>query len=270
MTDSITNYNIRNLKRLTKEEELFHTAKYLETNSADSLNKLVLHGLRFVHYIARKDYIGYNLPFQDLVQEGCVGFIKAINKFKPHDNSRLMTYAVYYIKDEINKYVTRNYKLMNCVTTKEKKKLFFNLARCKKKFNIPDQVNYHQARIIASELNVTADDVLEMDHRLFNSTFVSIDEAINEYNYTLDIESESFATIDPLNIILEFETLDNIKFEEAFNQLNEREKYIITRRYLIEEADTLIILSKELKVSAERIRQLEQKAIKKLKDILHK
>ena len=252
---------VMSLPVLTKEEEKELAQDLLDNNNLDSAKKLIMHNLRFVIYIA-KGYSGYGLNVNDLVQEGNIGLMKAVKKFDPSKNVRLITFAVHWIKSEINEFVIKNWKIVKVATTKAQRKLFFNL-RSKKKSST--WLNNDEAKSIALDLGVSEKDVKEMESRLSN--------------YDLAVESESddensFGPIDYLesselqpDVVVELE--DKTKYYEALklalNNLDDRSKEIISTRWLTDNKSTLAELSEKYGISQERVRQIESESIKALK-----
>ena len=225
----------------------------------------MIHHLRFVVHIARS-YQGYGLPLGDIIQEGNVGLIKAVDKYDPHRGVKLVSFAVHWIKAEIHEYILKNWRLVKIATTKAQRKLFFNLRSKKKSL---DWLTKEEAEKIASDLNVEVKDVLHMENRLSSndSSFDSPvpsgddDEIMSPSQY---LEDKRY---DP-EIIVASEQAEQENKEEllaALKTLDYRSKDILNRRYLSDEKATLHDLADEYKVSAERIRQIENSALKKLK-----
>ena len=225
----------------------------------------MIHHLRFVVHIARS-YQGYGLPLGDIIQEGNVGLIKAVDKYDPHRGVKLVSFAVHWIKAEIHEYILKNWRLVKIATTKAQRKLFFNLRSKKKSL---DWLTKEEAEKIASDLNVEVKDVLHMENRLSSndSSFDSPvpsgddDEIMSPSQY---LEDKRY---DP-EIIVASEQAEQVNKEEllaALKTLDDRSKDILNRRYLSDEKATLHDLADEYKVSAERIRQIENSALKKLK-----
>ena len=239
--------------------------KLYEEDDLDAARQLVIHHLRFVVHIARS-YQGYGLPLGDIIQEGNVGLIKAVDKYDPHRGVKLVSFAVHWIKAEIHEYILKNWRLVKIATTKAQRKLFFNLRSKKKSL---DWLTKEEAEKIASDLNVEVKDVLHMENRLssndssFDSPVTSgvDDEIMSPSQY---LEDKRY---DP-EIIVATEQAEQVNKEEllaALKILDDRSKDILNRRYLSDEKATLHDLADEYKVSAERIRQIENSALKKLK-----
>ena len=253
---------------LTKEEEQELAIKLYEEDDLDAARMLVIHHLRFVVHIARS-YQGYGLPLGDIIQEGNVGLMKAVDKYDPHRGVKLVSFAVHWIKAEIHEYILRNWRLVKIATTKAQRKLFFNLRSKKKSL---DWLTKEEAEKIAADLNVDVNDVLHMENRLSSndSSFDSPvptgddDEMMSPSQYLED------KTYDP-EVIVASEQADAVNKEElvqALKMLDDRSKDILQRRYLADKKATLHDLADEYKVSAERIRQIENSALKKLKSLM--
>jgi len=253
---------------LTKEQEKELALKLYEEDDLDAARQLVIHHLRFVVHIARS-YQGYGLPLGDIIQEGNVGLMKAVDKYDPHRGVKLVSFAVHWIKAEIHEYILKNWRLVKIATTKAQRKLFFNLRGKKKSL---DWLTKEEAEQIASDLNVEVKDVLHMENRLSSndSSFDAPapsgddDEAMSPSQY---IEDKRY---DPEVIVAneQAEQVNRGELIEALKMLDERSKDILQRRYLSDQKVTLHDLADEYKVSAERIRQIENSALKKLKSLM--
>ena len=257
--------SVHSIPILTKEEEQELALKLYEEDDLDAARQLVIHHLRFVVHIARS-YQGYGLPLGDIIQEGNVGLMKAVDKYDPHRGVKLVSFAVHWIKAEIHEYILKNWRLVKIATTKAQRKLFFNLRSKKKSL---DWLTKEEAEKIASDLNVEVKDVLHMENRLssndssFDSPVPSGDdeEIMSPSQY---LEDKRY---DP-EILVASEQVEQVNKEEllaALKTLDNRSKDILNRRYLSDEKATLHDLADEYKVSAERVRQIENSALKKLK-----
>ena len=254
---------------LTKEQEQELALKLYEEDDLDAARQLVIHHLRFVVHIARS-YQGYGLPLGDIIQEGNVGLMKAVDKYDPHRGVKLVSFAVHWIKAEIHEYILKNWRLVKIATTKAQRKLFFNLRSKKKSL---DWLTKEEAEKIANDLNVEVKDVLHMENRLSSNdssfdapapTGSDDDEIMSPSQYLED------KTYDP-EIIVANEQADQVNkndLVEALKILDDRSKDILQRRYLGDQKATLHDLADEYEVSAERIRQIESSALKKLKSIM--
>ena len=246
------------------EEKSLGEALYYE-DDLDAARKLVMSHLRFVVHIARS-YNGYGLPLADLIQEGNVGLMKAVRRFNPEKGVRVVSFAVHWIKAEIHEFILRNWRIVKIATTKSQRKLFFNLRSAKKELQ---WLSADEARAVADDLGVDVKDVMEMEMRLTSrdATFdapVDDDEDSNIYSPSLYLESKG---ADPAEQIENenFEGDNNVRLAAAFKNLDERSQAILQRRWLDDTKATLHQLAAEYGVSAERIRQLEKNAMKKVR-----
>lgn len=271
-TDDIGNYlsRINQIPVLTKEEEKQLAHELYHDNNIDAARTLVMHHLRFVVYIA-KNYRGYGLPLPDLIQEGNIGLMKAVKSFDPSKNVRLASFAVHWIKSEINEFVIKNWKMVKIATTKEQRKLFFNLRSKKKDFNWLSQ---EEANKIAEDLNVSVKQVFEMESRLAGQD-IGFDGPDNADEENISASPSQWLTQeetnDPAVLAEQNETATNTQsaIHAALGTLDERSRDILQRRWLNEDRKaTLHELADEYGVSAERIRQIENQAMKKLKALL--
>ena len=215
--------------------------------------------MRFVVHVA-KTYRGYGLPLLDLIQEGNVGLMKAVKKFDPSRNIRLLSFAIYWIRAEIHEFVLKNWRIVKVATTKAQRKLFFKL-RSKKQST--SWLTSTETQDIAKELDVKPETVTQMEARLSGSD-VSFDPYEDDNAPSMYLSDHS----DPM-LKLEYDNDSNKEISElntALSSLDERSKDIIQNRYLTEERVTLDELSKKYNVSIERIRQIESKALGNLKD----
>ena len=253
---------------LTKEQEQELALKLYEEDDLDAARQLVIHHLRFVVHIARS-YQGYGLPLGDIIQEGNVGLMKAVDKYDPHRGVKLVSFAVHWIKAEIHEYILKNWRLVKIATTKAQRKLFFNLRSKKKSL---DWLSKEEAESIASDLNVDVKDVLHMENRLSSndSSFdapvpIGDDEEIMSPSQYLEDKR-----YDPEVIVAneQAEQVNRSELVEALKMLDNRSKDILQRRYLADQKATLHDLADEYEVSAERIRQIENSALKKLKSLM--
>ena len=257
---------IKKFPILTAEEEYMLAKRYKEHGDTKAAHKLVTSHLRLVAKIAM-GYRGYGLPVTDLISEGNVGIMQAVKKFDPERGFRLATYAMWWIRAQIQEYVLHSWSLVKIGTTAAQKKLFFNLKKLKNQLSSIDSgdLSPENAREIATRLNVKEGEVLDMNNRLFSgdqSLNVQVgDEGDTEWQ---DMLVDSNETHD--NLIANKDELKYRKkiFEQALEILNEREKEIITLRKLQDKPVKLEELSKKFNISRERVRQIEEKAFEKL------
>ena len=257
---------IKKFPILTAEEEYMLAKRYKEHGDTEAAHKLVTSHLRLVAKIAM-GYRGYGLPVTDLISEGNVGIMQAVKKFDPERGFRLATYAMWWIRAQIQEYVLHSWSLVKIGTTAAQKKLFFNLKKLKNQLSSIDSgdLSPENAREIATRLNVKEGEVLDMNNRLFSgdqSLNVQVgDEGDTEWQ---DMLVDSNDTHD--NLIANKDELKYRKkiFEQAIEILSEREKEIITLRKLQDKPVKLEELSKKFNISRERVRQIEEKAFEKL------
>ena len=253
---------------LSREEELVLANRFHGENDLEAARQLVLSHLRFVLHIAR-GYAGYGLPMGDLVQEGNVGLMKAVKRFDPAVGVRLVSFAVHWIRAEIHEYVLRNWRLVKVATTKAQRKLFFNLRKYKRNLG---WLNAEETQAVARDLGVTVQDVTEMERRLY-SRDVSYDpapDADDEEDVYSPAAYLPAADADPAVAVERAEWDDDVtdKVAVAMSQLDARSQDILRARWMDEPKATLHDLADKYGVSAERIRQIEANAIKKLKKMV--
>jgi len=251
---------------LTADQEKELAERYYYDQDLDAAKMLVMSHLRFVVHIARS-YAGYGLPQGDLIQEGNLGLMKAVKRFDPNMGVRLVSFAVHWIKAEIHEYVIRNWRIVKIATTKAQRKLFFNLRSLKKSSK---KLTLEEAKSIANDLNVTPEQVLEMEGRLtaydaaFEAQGDDDDEGSTHVAPALYLEDNRY---DPARLAEEedYEQQSTSALHSAMDQLDDRSRNILQRRWLDDEKSTLHELAAEYNVSAERIRQLEKNAMEKIK-----
>ena len=260
--------SVNHFPMLSHEEELELAVRFRRDDDLDAARQLVVSHLRVVVSVAR-GYAGYGLPQADLIQEGNIGLMKAVKHFDPERGVRLVSFALHWIRAEMHEYILRNWRLVKIATTKAQRKLFFNLRSMKQGL---ESLKPKQVQEIARELDVSELDVVEMEAR-FNGHEVSLDPGTND-------EDDSYAPIaylasaseDEPSRLLEqkqLETLNTTGLARALESLDERSRRIIEARWLREgAAATLHDLADEFGVSAERIRQIEQKAMSKMQAAL--
>jgi len=254
---------------LSAEDERALARRYREQEDLDAARHLVLAHLRFVVHVAR-GYQGYGLPLGDLIQEGNVGLMKAVKRFDPEYGVRLVSFAVHWIRAEIHEYVLRNWRIVKVATTKAQRKLFFNLRSSKQRLG---WLNRAEVEAVAADLKVSPDEVLEMEQRLAAHDLA--------FDAPLDADDEDGAPFapaaylgddaaDPATVV-ESEQWDARaarSLTAALEALEPRSREVVRRRFLAEPKATLQELADELGVSAERVRQLESNALRKLRGLL--
>lgn len=255
---------VNNIPMLSAQEEHDLAVRFREKNDLEAARKLVLSHLRFVVKIAR-GYIGYGLPQGDLIQEGNIGLMKAVKRFDPNYGVRLVSFAVHWIKAEMHEFILKNWRIVKIATTKAQRKLFFNLRSAKSRLG---WLTKEEVDDVAKTLNVTTANVLEMEARLYNhdSAFdITQTEDENQYDpanfLTADAQhnpAESFENAD-------WDNSQVSKLQTALAKLDDRSQEILQARWLGDKKATLQTLADKFKVSAERVRQLENQAMDKLK-----
>jgi RNA polymerase sigma-32 factor len=265
--DSYDRYmqSIRAIPSLTAEEEIELGMRLKKSNDLEAAKTLILSHLKLVAKVA-KGYAGYGLPQSDLVQEGNIGLMKAVKRFDPERGVRLVSFAIYWIKAEIQEYIVKNWRLVKTATTKAQRKLFFNLRSMKKTLQPlkSDEINS-----IAKELNVKPEDVREMEYR-FNGNEISLDYGSEEseddvFRPIAYLKDEAPEPSEKMELDQsEGNSLSSLS--KALSALDERSRLILEERWLKDkDGSTLHELADKLGVSAERIRQIEQAAMKKIK-----
>ena len=258
--------SIQNIAILSPEEERKLAEDLYYREDLEAARQLVMAHLRFVVHIAR-GYSGYGLPQADLIQEGNVGLMKAVRKFNPEVGVRLISFAVHWIKSEIHEYVLKNWKIVKVATTKAQRKLFFNLRNKKKDIT---WLSEEDVKMISNELDVKEDTVREMEQRM-SSHDVSFDpysaddsEEGNTYSPADYLTNEDS---DPMEIVEKEDfARDQInQLQNAISDLDERSQLILKERWLTDDKPTLHDLADKHGISAERIRQIEKKAMEKIR-----
>ncbi|NOQ36735.1 MAG: RNA polymerase sigma factor RpoH [Methylococcaceae bacterium] len=254
------------MPKLTPEQEYDLAVRYRDDGDVEAARELVMSNLRFVAHVAR-GYSGYGLPLPDIIQEGNIGLMKAVKRFDPEVGVRLVSFAVHWIRAEIHEYVIKNWRMVKVATTKSQRKLFFNLRKSKKGLGWLSKAD---AEAMAENLGVDLKTVYEMEKRMDGrdmSFDMPVDESASDDNYTAPasylMESES----DPAMLVEKSDWKDHKEglLSEAMAELDERSLDILSSRWLSDKKATLHELAARYGVSAERIRQLEKNAMKKLK-----
>ena len=270
------------LPMLTLEQEQEFARKLKGHNDLEAASKLVLSHLRLVVSVSRK-YLGYGLPHADLIQEGNIGLMKAVKRFDPDQGVRLVSYALHWIKAEIHEYILKNWRMVKVATTKAQRKLFFNLRSMKQGFKDDagtathrDTLTEGQVQVMADRLNVKPEEVLEMETRMSGGDVLldpspgdDGEDAYGPIAYLADAAQEPTALIEAH----QRDVMASDGVAAALNQLDERSRRIVEERWLKVNDDgsgglTLHDLAAEYGVSAERIRQIEVAAMKKMKKSL--
>lgn len=255
---------VNSIPVLSAERELELFDRFKNQDDLEAAREIVLSNLRFVAKVAR-GYSGYGLPLADLIQEGNIGLMKAVKRFDPAVGVRLVSFAVHWIRAEMHEYILRNWRVVRVATTKAQRKLFFNIRSAKKRLGWLSQ---EEVQSVADDLGVSPKDVLEMEKRMsaYDAPFDGKDDE-DENNISAPAYYLESQNIGPEQ---EAETLQNEdmraeELEHALMSLDQRSREIISKRWLSSEKQTLQDLASQYGVSAERIRQLEQNAMKKLR-----
>lgn len=251
---------------LTEEEEYHFAKSFRDNNDLEAAKKLIMAHLRFVVKIAR-GYSGYGLSQGDLIQEGNIGLMKAVKRFDPDIGVRLVSFAVHWIRAEIHEYIIRNWRIVKIATTKAQRKLFFNLRKAAKRLG---WFSHAEVAAVAQHLNVSEDDVRSMEMRLksqdvaFDTTPSDEDRPSEPIHY---LEDNRY---DPGHLLEnnDWQETREQNLHTALVKLDERSQDILKQRWLAEEKATLHDLAAKYGVSAERIRQIEENAMKRLKKAL--
>ena len=248
---------------LSREEEQELAQRYRNDNDLDAARQLVLSHLRFVVHIAR-GYSGYGLNVGDLIQDGNVGMMKAVKRFDPDVGVRLVSFAVHWIRAEIHEYILRNWRMVKVATTKAQRKLFFNLRKFKKNLSWLSQ---DETEAVARDLGVAPAEVTEMEKRMYGHDLAydaPTQDDDDTYSPSAYLPSPD---ADPADLVANSEIADSAgeRLAAALRTLDDRSRDIMQRRWLAEPKVTLQDLANEYQVSAERIRQIEANAIKKLR-----
>lgn len=249
---------------LTPEEEKSLAIQLRDHGDMDAAKRLVTSHLRFVIRIAR-GYLGYGLPLPDLIQEGTVGLMKAVRRFEPDMGVRLVSFAVHWIRAEIHEYILRNWRIVKVATTKAQRKLFFNLRSAKKRLG---WFTKEEVEAVAADLGVKPETVLQMESRLANQdlSFDGLEDDDDDApsapsTYLPDMRMEPAKMLERQDT----ERDQHDRLHAALKGLDERSKIILRERWLAEKKQTLHELAEQFGVSAERIRQIEKNAMKKLR-----
>jgi len=255
------------LLSVTEEQQLAISLR--DDGDLYAARHMVMSHLRFVVHVARS-YSGYGLPQADLIQEGNIGLMKAVKRFDPERNVRLVSFAVHWIKAEIHEYILRNWRIVKLATTKAQRKLFFNLRKSKKRLG---WFNHAEVQAVAKDLNVSPEIVLEMEKRMssHDAAFDGYGDASDNDDfmpspagYLSNDNNEPSKLLEDQN----WQQHNQQRLQSALSELDERSLDILQQRWLAEKKTTLHQLASKYSISAERVRQLEKNAMGKLKATL--
>lgn len=257
--------SVASIAVLSAEQEKSLAERLFFHNDLEAARQLVMSHLRFVVHIA-KSYSGYGLPLADLIQEGNVGLMKAVKRFNPEVGVRLVSFAVHWVKAEIHEFILRNWRIVKVATTKAQRKLFFNLRSAKKRLS---WLTNDEADAVAKDLGVEARVVREMEGRMAgqDTSFDGYADDDSDTAYQAPAYYLEDRNSDPSMLLEDSDWSDSsiARLTNALAQLDERSRDILQKRWLSEDKATLHELADTYGVSAERIRQLEKNAMKKLK-----
>ena len=250
---------------LSAERERELALRYHNDNDIDAARELVLSHLRYVVKVAR-GFMGYGLPLPDLIQEGSIGLMKAVKRFDPSREVRLVSFAVHWIRAEIYDYIVRNWRIVKVATTKSQRKLFFNLRKSRARLG---WIKQHEVDKLADELAVDKSVVREMESRL-SGRDIAFNTSFNGDGDEVEFSPEQHlgdSTCDPAVVVDREQHTAQVseQLKAAFARLDKRSREIVQRRWLGDKRPTLHALADEYGVSAERIRQIEKRAMEKMK-----
>lgn len=253
------------IPKLSIDEEIELAKRFRDDDDLNAARQLVMANLRFVVHVAR-GYRGYGLALPDLVQEGNIGLMKAVRRYDPNVGVRLVSFAVHWIRAEIHEFVIRNWRIVKIATTKAQRKLFFNLRKAKKRLG---WLSHDEAKAVAGDLGVKVDTVYEMENRL-DSHDMAFDGHHGDDAEDKHLAPAGYVSIqdgDPATLLerAEWGHYESKKLLAAMKDLDDRSQNILKSRWLSEKKATLHELADDYGVSAERIRQLEKNAMKKIK-----
>ncbi|WP_417819668.1 RNA polymerase sigma factor RpoH [Terasakiella sp.] len=255
---------------LSADEEYMLAKRFHDSGDVDAAHKLVTSHLRLVAKIAM-GYKGYGLPVADLISEGNVGLMKAVKKFEPEKGFRLSTYAMWWIRASVTEYILQSWSMVRLGTMSAQKKLFFSLRRTKRKLSIIDngELTDEQAAAIAEQTNATTDEVMHLNRRLSTRDMsLNAPLSIDEGGEHQDLLEDDRPSPEKIASDTQMHTMRNELVGQALDELNQRDRDIFERRHLSEEPPTLEELGTEYGISRERVRQLEARAFKKVKEFI--
>ncbi len=263
---------VNNIPMLSAEEEKELAERLQNEGDVDAARQMIMSHLRFVVHVAR-GYAGYGLPQADLIQEGNIGLMKAVKRFNPAVGVRLVSFAVHWVKAEIHEFVLRNWRVVKVATTKAQRKLFFNLRKSKKRLG---WFTSAEVQTVADELGVSTKDVVEMESRMSYSDQafdLYADDDSDKDSGTMNFSPAQYLEDNSSDVALQveqenWESSAAKSLADAISALDERSQDIVNSRWLAEDKATLQELANRYGVSAERVRQLEKNAMKKLRDFI--
>ncbi|KTD50375.1 RNA polymerase sigma-32 factor RpoH [Legionella quinlivanii] len=261
-------HRVNLIPMLSAEEEHDYAERFQNENDLESARQLVLAHLRYVVRVAR-GYLGYGLPLNDLIQEGNIGLMKAVKRFDPKMGVRLVSFAVHWIKAEIHEFVLRNWRIVKVATTKAQRKLFFNLRQMKNRLG---WMSHQEVDDVAKDLGVSREEVLLMEQRLnaMDSSYDALATDDDDDAYKAPAHFLHDEHNDPAYLVEQERSgeLGRDNLSVAFERLDDRSQDILQQRWLADDKTTLQDLAEKYSVSAERVRQLEKNAMKKLRQYM--
>lgn len=258
---------VSSINMLSVEDERGLATRFRDEEDLAAARKLIMSHLRFVVHIA-KSYSGYGLPQADLIQEGNIGLMKAVKRFDPTVGVRLVSFAVHWIKAEIHEFVLRNWRIVKVATTKAQRKLFFNLRKSKKRLG---WFSHEEVQTVARELGVSTKEVLQMEARMSSQDQafdLSADDDDNSSFAPVQFLEDKSEDVETAVINADWDKDTHGRLYAAIKLLDERSQHIIRTRWLADEKTTLQDLADKYQVSAERVRQIEKNAMKKLQEAI--
>ena len=258
---------VGNINMLSAEEERSLAERLQQDGDLQAARKLIMSHLRFVVHIA-KSYSGYGLPQADLIQEGNIGLMKAVKRFDPTVGVRLVSFAVHWIKAEIHEFVLKNWRIVKVATTKAQRKLFFNLRKAKKRLG---WFTNEEVQTVADSLGVSTKEVLQMEARMSSQdqTFDLSDDDDDSGNFApVQYLEDKSTDVETSVINADWDATSSKRLYSAIKTLDERSQHIIHSRWLADDKTTLQDLADKYQVSAERVRQIEKNAMKKLQSAM--
>ena len=255
---------INQLPLLTQKEEFELAVRYRKHNDLEAVQKLITSNLRFVVKVAF-EYKSYGIKILDLVQEGNIGLMMAIKKFDPYKGYRFISYAIWWIRAYIQNFIIKNWSLVKIGTTQAQKKLFYKIGKVRKALE-SNQENEKKYEVLAKDLDVAKEDIIEMEQRM-SSRDLSLDAPFDDSQELthFDLLKETSPNQEEVFGEEEEKKILEKNVENAIRQLSEKEEYVIKNRIMADSPLTLQEIGNHLKLSRERVRQIESEALKKLK-----
>jgi RNA polymerase sigma-32 factor len=255
---------INRLPLLSKEEEFDLAVKYIKNNDLDAVQKLITSNLRFVVKVAF-EYKSYGIKILDLIQEGNIGLMMAVKKFDPYKGYRFISYAIWWIRAYIQNFIIKNWSLVKIGTTQAQKKLFYKIGKVRKALE-SNQENEKKYEVLAKDMDVAKEDIIEMEQRM-SSRDLSLDAPFddNQELSHFDLLKETSPNQEEVLGEEEEKKILEGEVQDAMKRLTEKEEYVIKNRIMADSPLTLQEIGTHLKLSRERVRQIESEALNKLR-----